>query len=123
MSKLWGKVRRGPASGLLERSAIAFAASSCVVGSASLLRPSGTCPELSAGATRHEPVNVTELPVFHVVEEPGGIRHMTECEVPTEEYYNSARAANLAAKHPHCSAGLLERLNALEPSLDASIIS
>ena len=58
--------------------------------------------------------------VFHIVEEPGGIRHLTDCEVPTEEY-NAARSADLASKYPNLSPGLLEHLDALEPFLDTSI--
>ena len=61
-------------------------------------------------------------PVFHIVEEPGGIRHLTDCEVPTEEY-NAARSADLAAKYPNLSPGLLEHLEALEPFLDTSIVA
>ena len=52
-------------------------------------------------------------PVFHIIEEPGGIRHLTECEVPTEEY-NTARLADLARRHPGLSPGVLEHLGALE---------
>ena len=58
--------------------------------------------------------------VFHIVEEPGGIRHLTDCEVLTEEY-NSARSADHASKYPNLSPGLLEHLDALEPFLDTSI--
>ena len=61
-------------------------------------------------------------PSFHIIEEPGGIRHMTECEVPTEEY-NSARAKALQEKYPKMSAGVAEHLEALEPFLDVSIIA
>ena len=63
-----------------------------------------------------------EHPVFHIAEEPGGIRYLTECEVPTEEY-NNARAADMAARHPNTSPGLLEHLDALEPFLDTSILA
>ena len=61
-------------------------------------------------------------PVFHIVEEPGGIRHLTECEVPTETY-NKARAADMKARHPNTSPGVLEHLEALEPFLDTSIVA
>ena len=58
-------------------------------------------------------------PVFHIVEEPGGIRHLTECEVPTE-YYNEARLKDLASRHPKCQSSVLEHLGNLEPFLDVS---
>ena len=61
-------------------------------------------------------------PVYHIVEEPGGIRHLTECEVPTEEF-NAARTADLAKRHPNLSPGLLEHLEALEPFLNTSIVA
>ena len=61
-------------------------------------------------------------PVFHIVEEPGGIRNLTECEVPTEEY-NSARTADLARRYLDRSPGLLGHLEALEPFLDTSILA
>ena len=58
----------------------------------------------------------------HIVEEPGGIRYLTECEVPTEEY-NEARSKDLAHRYPGMSAGVLEHLDALEPFLDVSILA
>ena len=60
--------------------------------------------------------------VYHIIEEPGGIKHLTECEVPTEEY-NAARAQDLARRYPNLSAGVLEHLEALEPFLDTSILA
>ena len=60
--------------------------------------------------------------MYHIVEEPGGIRNLTECEVPTEEY-NAARSKALREEHPNCSPGILEHLDALEPFLDTSIKS
>ena len=58
--------------------------------------------------------------VGHIVEDPGGIETLVDCEVPTEEY-NAARVADLSARHPGASAGVLEHLAALEPFLDTSI--
>ena len=51
-------------------------------------------------------------PVYHIIEESGGIKHLTDCEAPTEEY-NDARAADLAVKHPNTSPGVLKHLEAL----------
>ena len=64
----------------------------------------------------------TEHPVFHIVEEPGGIKYLTECEVPTEEY-NDARVADLVKRHPKLSEGVAEHIAALEPFLDVSILA
>ena len=61
-------------------------------------------------------------PVFHIIEEPGGIRYLTECEVPTEEY-NTARIEDLARRYPKTSPGVIEHLSALEPFLDTSILA
>ena len=63
------------------------------------------------GELKFPELDVTLHPVFHIIEEPGAIRYLTECEVPTEEY-NAARAADLAVRHPHCSPGVLEHLEA-----------
>ena len=63
-----------------------------------------------------------EQPVFHIVEEAGGIRHLTECEVPTA-VYNDVRTADLAARYPDLSPGVLEHLSTLEPFLDTSILA
>ena len=56
------------------------------------------------------------------MEEPGGIKYLTECEVPTEEY-NDARVADLVGRHPKLSAGVAEHIAALEPFLDTSILA
>ena len=139
-----GKIRRGPASSLVAKSAISFVATcalACAIGGQ---QPGSTSVKPSAGASSvplnasQNPVHhisgakdgelkfgnldVTLHPVFHIIEEPGAIRYLAECEVPTEEY-NSARAADLSARHPHCSPGVLEHLEALEPFLDTSIVS
>ena len=78
---------------------------------------------MTFAASAPDAVNVPAVhQVGHIIEEPGGIRYISECQVPTEEY-NIARAADLAARHPNCSAGVLEHLNNLEPFLDVSIVS
>ena len=102
--KLKGKVRKGPATNMLAKSALAFAALCSVVDPAEAA------------------LNVKLHPVFHIIEEPGGIRYLTECEVPTETY-NSARTADLAARYPKASQGVIEHLEALEPFLDTSILA
>ena len=91
---LKGKVRKGPAAQVLA----------------------------SAAVTQDDGKKSTEHPVFHIVEEPGGIKYLTECEVPTEEY-NDARVADLIARHPKLSAGVAEHIAALEPFLDVSILA
>ena len=117
--KLRGRVRRGPAAGLLAKSALAFAALNQVD---TRPQPCEPCPVPAAGAPPSEALDVKLHPVFHIVEEPGGIKHLTDCEVPTEEY-NSARARDMAERHPNVSPGLLEHLEALEPFLDTSIVA
>ena len=47
---------------------------------------------------------------------------MTDCEVPTEEYY-AALAADMAKRHPKAAPWVLEHLASLEPFLDTSIVA
>ena len=68
-----------------------------------------------------EVVGNSPHPVYHIIEQPGGIRHLSEWEVPTEEY-KSARTADLALRHPGLSPGVLEHLETLEPFLDLFIL-
>ena len=71
-----GKVRRGPAAGFLAKSALAVTmlmAQQCVnlpQGSQQLGEPS---LEPAAGA------DTVLHPVFHIIEDPGGIKHFIEC--------------------------------------------
>ena len=102
---LQGRVRHGVAAGLLARSAIAFAAMCAVSSGPAGLRgrsqegyPSGT----PAAASTLNKVNTVKNPVFHIVEEPGGIRYMADCEVPTQAYYD-ALAEDMKKRHPNTS--------------------
>jgi hypothetical protein len=61
-------------------------------------------------------------PVFHIVEEPGGVEIMADVEVPTEEYYD-AFAADLKQRHPKAAAFAIEHVTCLECFLDTSIIA
>ena len=80
----------------------------------------GFPPVLTGFQKESKEEDVRYHPVYHIVEEPGGIRHLTECEVPTE-YYNEARLKDLASRHPKCQCSVLEHLGNLEPFLDVSI--
>ena len=60
--------------------------------------------------------------VAHIIEEPGKIQNMIDCEVPTEYYYEKL-FAELERKHPNASAWVKEHVRALEPFLDVSIVS
>ena len=127
-AKLQGRVRKGPAAKYLARSALAFmalAGAEHAISCSPLQSDPSSVPGACAGRVvpwrRNQSQDVYH-PVFHIVEEPGGIRHLTDCEVPTEEY-NAARSADLAAKYPNLSPGLLEHLEALEPFLDTSIVA
>ena len=50
---------------------------------------------------------------YHILEDPGGIERMADCEVPTEEYYE-ALARDMKARHPNASKAMLEHGGALE---------
>ena len=82
---LAGQVRRGPAAGMLAKAALAFAALCAVVPEGSL---SGAAQPVSPGNFK---VDVNLHPVFHIVEEPGMMAHMADCEVPTEVYYDALK--------------------------------
>ena len=71
---LKGRIRKGPAAGLLARSAMAFAAFSIAMSNTGAPSES-TDP--SRGQARCGSVDVKEHPAFHIVEEPGGIRYLT----------------------------------------------
>ena len=60
--------------------------------------------------------------VFHIVEDPGGVEQLVDCEVPTEYYYERL-AEDMARRHPKANRFLLEHLSELEPFLDVSILS
>ncbi len=117
------KVRPGPAASILARSALTFAAVCAAVSSAAGVTQCSE-PRLP-GPVAHAHIGMVDTikhPVFHIVEEPGGIRHLVDCEVPTEEYYD-ALAADMATRHPDATPSVLEHLQALEPFLDTSILS
>ena len=61
-------------------------------------------------------------PVYHIVEEPGGIEHLVDCECPTEAYY-AALEADMKLRHPKASGSILEHCAALETFLDTSILA
>ena len=63
-----------------------------------------------------------EHEVYHIVEDPGGISHLVDCEVPTEGYYLKL-AEDMSKRHPNASRFVLEHLAELEPFLDVSILS
>jgi hypothetical protein len=72
--------------------------------------------------THRLPLDVITHPVYHIVEEPGGISTLTDVECPTEEYYD-ALATDMAARHPDAAPYVLEHLAALEVFLDTSILA
>ena len=67
-------------------------------------------------------MDVAKNPIYHIVEDPGGIDRMTSVEVPTERYYEALRR-DLGARHPKASPFVLDHLLSLEAFLDVSICS
>ena len=59
---------------------------------------------------------------FHIVEEPGGIRHMTDCEVPPSKYYIELQK-DLIRMHPKSCRHVIEHLVVLEAFFDNSIVA
>ena len=60
--------------------------------------------------------------IYHIVEVPGGVQRMVDCEVPTEYYYK-ALEKHMRAKFPRASEHMIEHLMALESFLDVSIVA
>ena len=58
-------------------------------------------------------VDIAKNPIYHIVEDPGGIDRMTSVEVPTERYYEALRQ-DLGARHPKASPFVLDHLLSLE---------
>jgi hypothetical protein len=67
-------------------------------------------------------VNTIKHPVFHIVEEVGGLDRMAEVETPTEYYYDALRA-DMGARHPKANTHVLDHLLTSEAFLHKSIIS
>ena len=95
--------RERPQSGMMQKSVLMAATLCSVIGSGSM-------------------TDIVEHPVFHIVEEPGAIDHMADCEVPTEEYYDALKE-DMSRRHPKASKFMLEHLSCLETFLDTSIIA
>jgi hypothetical protein len=70
--------------------------------------------------SRKEAVDTVRNPVFHIVEEPGGIDWMTEVEIPPEYYYQKLRE-DLGRRHSVAEWHVLDHLVSLEAFLDVSI--
>ena len=60
--------------------------------------------------------------VYHIVEDPRGIRVSMDCEVPSERYYEKL-AEDMVKRHPKASMSLLEHLGELVTCLDVPILS
>ena len=67
-----------------------------------------------------QPVRISKNPIYHIVEEPGGIDRMTAVEVPPEAYYVALRA-DMVARHPNASSFVLDHLLSVEAFFDVSI--
>ena len=81
----------------------------------------GVC-RAGSPSTAERAVNVITHPVFHIVEEPGGVEHMTDCECPTEAYYE-ALGSDMKKSRPKASPFVLEHAASPEPFLDTSILA
>ena len=118
---LQGKVREEPATNFLAKAAVMF---TCMVAADSQTQPKPMkSVRFAAEAANTVPHAIrVEHPIPHIMEEPGGTRHLTECQVPTEEY-NEARVADLLRRHPNLSHGSPEHIEALEIFSDTSILA
>ena len=80
---------------------------------AAMVREAGLTPQLCAGTYGAE----RKLPIvhraFHIVEEPGGIERMSDCECPTEEYYDLL-TQDRWRRFPKADKSVHEHLDALD---------
>ena len=60
--------------------------------------------------------------VGHIIEEPGGIRHMVDCEVPPDAYYVELEK-DMIRRHPRANKHVISHLQALEAFFDNSILA
>ena len=63
-----------------------------------------------------------KCPVYHIVEQPGGIERMLEVEIPPEAYYEALRQ-DLEECHSKVPCHILDHLVSLEAFLDVSIVA
>ena len=87
-----------------------------------LVATSQAVPTNSEGFVFNSSAMAREYQVCHIVEQPGGIEHMTDCEVPTEEYYDRL-TEDLRRRHPKAASWVLEHAVSLEAFLDTSIVA
>ena len=117
-ARLWGRVALGPATGVLARAGCQFTAAARQEEqnrvAAQMIGANGELPLPDIALSRKA---LRDQPCFHIVEEPGGILHLTECEIPTEEY-NRARTEDLRARHPKAHTSVVEHAESLETFLD-----
>ncbi len=102
----------------LSKSALAFVALCAGLGASDRLlnepRSGGTSPAVGA-------VSAMEHPVFRIVEEPGGIEKMVDCECLAA--CHEALSRDMQRRRQNASEAMLEHLAALEPFFDTSILA
>ena len=69
-----------------------------------------------------KPLDAIYNPVYHIVEEPGGIDWLHEVDTPSEEYYSLLRE-DMGKRHPSADPHVLDHLLSTEAFLDKSIVS
>ena len=63
-----------------------------------------------------------KCPVYHIVEQPGGIERMLEVEIPPEAYHEALRR-DMEERHSKAPWHILDHLVSLEAFLDVSIVA
>ena len=73
--------------------------------------------QVLSGGRAGQALEIAKNPIYHIVEEPGGIDRMTSVEAPTESYYEALRK-DLGERYPGASPFVLDHLLSLEAFLD-----
>ena len=75
---------------------------------------------MAASCSHVGAVNTVRNPVYHIVEEKGGIDRMNAIDIPPEDYYDALRA-DMKSRHPKADKFVMDHAMSLEAFLDKAI--
>ena len=75
---------------------------------------------MAASCSHVGAVNTAKNPVYHIVEEKGGIDRMNVVDIPPEEHYDALRA-DMESRHPKADKFVMDHAMSLEAFLDKAI--
>ena len=75
---------------------------------------------MAASCSHVGAVSMVKNPVYHIVEEKGGIDRMNAVDIPPEEYYDALRA-DMESRHAKADKFVMDHAMSLEAFLDKAI--